>query len=318
MKASHSMLVIFSILSCSFFSSELYAEEVKDKTHYIRHEGRERSYIVHLPENYNPQTKHPLVIALHGGGGKAKHFNRSTRSRFNELANSENFILVYPQGVNKSWNDNSKRDTLGYARRWNVDDVGFLRKMIEKLENDYAVNPDHIFACGISNGGLMSLTLAVELPEKIKAIGMVASNFSEEQANEMTNDSKFSMMMIHGDKDFLFPYGEGEIMVFKKSRGKVLGVKKSIELLCEINGNNTNGIGRELPNPSAKDGCKAEHIVYPNLDNPELKIELIRVKGGGHTWPGGTQYLPKKLVGRVSRDFNACDALWEFFKATMN
>ncbi len=318
MKALHYPVLLIALLFGSLFSSELYAEDGKDETYYIQHEDRERSYIVHLPKNYTSEKSHPLVIAMHGGGGKAKHFNRSTRSRFNELADEENFILVYPQGVNKSWNDNSKRDTLGYARRFNVDDVGFLRKMIEKLENDFAVDSENIFACGISNGGLMSLTLAVKLPERIKAIGMVASNFSEEQANEMTSDSRFSMIMIHGDGDFLFPYEEGEIKVFRKSRGKVLGVRKSIELLCEINGNNPNGIGRELPNFSDKDGCTAEQIVYPNPDSPGLKIELIRVKGGGHTWPGGTQYLPKKMIGRVSRDFNACDALWEFFKGTMN
>lgn len=318
MKTSHYLLLALSIFTSSSFSSEMYAEATKDQIYYIQHQGRERSYIVHLPKNYTQEKNHPLVIALHGGGGRAKHFNRSTRSRFNDLADAENFILVYPQGVNKSWNDNSKRDTLGYARRWNVDDVGFLKKMIIKLEKDYAVDSDHIFACGISNGGLMSLTLAVELPDTIKAIGMVASNFSEEQAKEMTPQSQFSLIMIHGDKDFLFPYEAGEIIVFKKSRGKVLGVRKSIELLCEINGNNTNGIGRNLPDTNTKDGCTTEQIVYPNLDDPNLKIELLRVKGGGHTWPGGTQYLPKKMIGRVSRDFNACDALWEFFESTMN
>jgi polyhydroxybutyrate depolymerase len=300
------------------FSSEIAAKNLKDKAYFIQHEGRERAYIVHLPENYSEEKNHPLVIALHGGGGKAKHFNRSTRSRFNQLADEENFILVYPQGVNKSWNDNSKRDTLGYARRWKVDDVGFIRKMIQKLENDYAIDSENIFACGISNGGLMSLTLAVELPEKIKAIGMVASNFSEEQSKEMNRESQFSMIMIHGDKDPIFPYQEAEIIVFKKSRGKVLGVKKSIELLCEINGNTPNGVGQELPNTHTKDGCTVMQIIYPNPNNPNLKIELIRVKGGGHTWPGGTQYLPKKLIGRVSRDFNACDALWEFFESTIH
>ncbi|MEM7085839.1 MAG: alpha/beta hydrolase-fold protein [Bacteroidota bacterium] len=306
-----STIVLFVVLSS-------FSSEIKDKEQSLLHEGRERTFLVHLPKHYNPQTKYPLVIALHGGGGTAKRFNRSTNRRFNELADEENFILVYPQGVKKSWNDNHKRDTLGKARRLNVDDVGFLLKMIEKLESDYSVDAAHIFACGISNGGLMSLTLAAEIPEKIKAIGMVASNFSEEQVKEMTTASPFSMIMIHGDEDPIFPYQEAEIMVFKKSRGRVLGVKKSIQFLAGINGNNTNGIVRMLPDISSTDGCTTEQVVYPNPKDPSLKIELIRVKGGGHTWPGGKQYLPKKMIGRVSRDFNACDALWEFFKATIN
>ena len=164
----------------------------------------------------------------------------------------------------------------------------------------------------------MSLTLAAELPEKIKAIGMVASNFSQAQVDEMQMARPFSMIMIHGTQDFIFPYDEGVIKVFKKTRGKVLGVKKSIDFLCTINGNQTTGIVRALPNPSNLDGCTSEQIVYPHPDNSKYRIELIKVIGGGHTWPGGTQYLPKKLIGRVSRDFNACDALWELFEGTMN
>ncbi|MEM7185308.1 MAG: alpha/beta hydrolase-fold protein [Bacteroidota bacterium] len=315
MNAPNSIARILLLVCLIFVSSESIAQRDKDQSFSLEHGGRERTFFLHLPADYSPNSTYPLVIALHGGGGKAKLFNRSTRRRFNELADIEKFIVVYPQGVKKSWNDNSKRDTLGYARRWKVDDVGFIRKMIDQLEAEYSIDPSHIFACGISNGGLMSLTLAVELPEKIKAIGMVASNFSEAQSMEMDASSKFSMIMIHGDQDRIFPYEEGEIKVFRKTRGKVLGVQKSIELLCEINGNNPNGVGRELPDPSANDGCTAEQIVYPNTNDPSLKIELIRVKGGGHTWPGGTQYLPKSMVGRVSRDFNACDALWTFFES---
>ena len=306
-------LVATIFVMVSSFSSET----IKDKKQNLVHDGRVRTFFVHLPKNYTPQTKYPLVIALHGGGGTAKAFNRGTRGRFNELADKEDFILVYPQGVKKSWNDNNKRDTLGKARKLNIDDVGFLRKMIQKLENDYSVDSNNIFACGISNGGLMSQTLAAELPEKIKAIGMVASNFSKAQTDEMQSATPFSMIVIHGTEDPLFPYEEGVIQVFKKSRGRVLGVKKSIFFLAAINGNDTIGIVRSLPNPVLMDGCTTEQIVYPNPKNPNYKIELIKVIGGGHTWPGGTQYLPKKLVGRASKDFNACDALWEFFESTI-
>jgi len=308
------IFVLGSFVVLSSFTSEI----LKDKKESVLHDERVRTYLVHLPKNYNAQQAYPLVIAMHGGGGTAKSFNRSTRNRFNELADEENFILVYPQGVKRSWNDNNKRDTLGKARKLNIDDVGFIKKMIAKLEIDYAVNSDAIFACGISNGALMSLTLAVELPEKIKAIGMVASNFSEVQVAEMQDSAPFSMVMIHGTEDPIVPYEEGVIKVFKSTRGKVLGVRKSIAFLSSINGNQPNGIARALPNPAHLDGCTTEQIVYPNPVNPDHKIELINVIGGGHTWPGGQQYLPKKIVGRVSRDFNACDALWEFFESLVD
>lgn len=314
MKIIRLVFVLASFIIASSFSTETK----RDKKQTLIHDGRVRTYLVHLPKKYISQNNYPLVIALHGGGGTAKSFNRSTRGRFNDLADEENFILVYPQGVKRSWNDNNKRDTLGKARKLNIDDVGFIKKMIENLEVDYAVDSNNIFACGISNGGLMSLTLATELPENIKAIGMVASNFSAEQLTVMQKAKPFSMIMIHGTSDPIFPYSEGEIKVFKQRRGRVIGVRKSIAFLCAINGNQTTGLVRALPDLATLDGCTSEQIVYPNLVNPNYKIELINVIGGGHTWPGGTQYLPKKLIGRVSRDFNACDALWEFFEGIMN
>ncbi|MEL6809730.1 MAG: PHB depolymerase family esterase [Bacteroidota bacterium] len=290
----------------------------QDEKHSLWHEGRLRTYWVHLPKDYTPQNNYPLVLALHGGGGTAKRFNRSTRSRFNELADEENFVLVYPQGVKKSWNDNRKRDTLGAARKLDIDDVGFIEKMIAALETDYSINSNAIFSCGISNGGLMSLTLATALPGKIKAIGMVASNFSEAQAQEMENASPFSCLIIHGTEDPIFPYEEGDITIFKQRRGKVLGFEKSLELMRNLNGNFTPAIVRVIPNSSKKDGCTAVYSTFPNPNNPHWKLDAITVIGGGHTWPGGTQYLPKKFIGKTSRDFNACDSLWEFFKSTID
>ena len=313
MKPFHFFIVVVSFVLFSSFSSEL----LKDKKETLVHDGIKRSYLVHLPKNYTPTKTYPLVLALHGGSGTAKRFNRSTRNRFNELADEEGFILVYPQGVQKSWNDNNKRNQLGAARKQNIDDVGFIRKMIEKLESNYPIQSKNIFSCGISNGGLMSQTLAAQLPEKIKAIGMVASNFSQAQVDEMQDSKPFSIIMINGTEDPIFPYSEGEIKVFKKSRGKVIGVKKSIKFMLKLNGNEQSGLSRTLPNPSIDDGCSTIQTVYPNPENPNLRVEQIDVIGGGHTWPGGYQYLPKKLVGRVSKDFNACDAIWTFFKSLL-
>lgn len=307
--------VLFAFLFGIFNSHA--TEATKDKTQTLLHNGLKRSYIVHLPENYSPTQKYPLVFALHGGGGTAKSFNRSTRGRFNKLADQENFILVYPQGIEKLWNDHPNRITAGNAAPKTTDDVGFIETLITKLEAGYSIDSNNIFSCGISNGGLMSLTLAVELPNKIKAIGMVSSNFSVIKAAEMKNAQPFSALIIHGTEDSIFPYEPGEIRVFKQRRGHVLGAIGSIKLMCDINGNNLSGTTQDLPNPVLKDRCTATRTVFPNVENPALKLELITVKGGGHTWPGGFQYLPKKIVGRVSKDFNACDALWTFFKSTM-
>jgi len=273
-----------------------------------------------LPDNYSENKTYPLVIALHGGNGKAKKFNKSTKGRFNKLSNEEEFIVVYPQGIDKSWNDNNKRNPYGEARTQNIDDVGFIAKMISTLESKYSIDSANIFACGISNGGLMSATLATKLPNKIKAIGMVSSNFSKVHYEEMQAETpqSFSIIIIQGTQDPIFPYTEGEISFFKQRRGKIIGAEKSITYMINLNGNSSKGIETKLKNTAPFDGCKSTHIIYPNTEHPNLKVELIKIVGGGHTWPGGHQYLPKKIIGNVTRDFNAADKLWEFFKSTLN
>ena len=91
-------LLAISFLLCFNFNFS----QIKET---LTHDGYERSWIAILPKDYTPQKSYPLVIALHGGGGTAKQLMTSTKKRFNKLADSEGFIVVYPQGVKKSWND---------------------------------------------------------------------------------------------------------------------------------------------------------------------------------------------------------------------
>jgi polyhydroxybutyrate depolymerase len=311
------MKKLFLAFTIALFSLNTTSSQIKKS---VFHDKHLRTWLTHLPENYQESKSYPLVIALHGGNGKAKKFNKSTKGRFNKLSNKEEFIVVYPQGIDKSWNDNSKRNLYGEARTQNIDDVGFIAKMISTLESKYSIDSAHIFACGISNGGLMSATLATKLPNKIKAIGMVSSNFSKVHYEEMQAETPqpFSIIIIQGTQDPIFPYTEGEISFFKQRRGHIIGAEKSIAFMNKLNGNSSEGIETELENYAPFDGCKSTHIVYPNDINPNLKVELIKIVGGGHTWPGGHQYLPKKIIGAVTRDFNAADKLWKFFKSTMD
>jgi len=285
---------------------------------HLFHDNYKRTWLTHLPENYSQDKTYPLVIALHGGGGNARQLINNTRRRFNELANRDGFIVVYPQGIRKSWNDNSTRDQNGFARKKDIDDVGFIAKMIAQLENNYNINPNAIFACGISNGGLMSQTIAMALPEKIKAIGLVASNFGKNQIEKDIEVRPFSVLFIHGVDDPVFPYKEGEIGVFNKSRGKVLGIEKSISYMLTLNGNSEAPKVSDVEN-FEDDCCTSEHLVYENLSNSNLKVELIKIYGGGHTWPGAKeQRIITRIVGSTTQDFSACDKLWDFFKSTMH
>lgn len=202
--------------------------QFRTETAYLNFEGYDRSYLIFIPENYSPQLKYPVVFVLHGGGGNAKGLVKTTRARFNQLANRDGFIVVYPNGIEKSWNDGA-RDNFGVARKLNINDVGFIEKIIDDLNSKISVDLKNIFACGISNGGFMAQRLAFELSDKIKGIGVVAANLSVVQSGQKYPENPVPVILINGTNDSLVPYNGGFVHVFRQKRGEVLSVEESIK-----------------------------------------------------------------------------------------
>ena len=254
---------------------------------------------------------------MHGGGGKAKGMIRLTRARFNQLANRDGFIVVYPQGIGKSWND-GVRDTFGVARNLNIDDVGFIEMVIKDLDIKINVDHENIFVCGISNGGFMAQRLAFELSNKIKGIGVVAANLSVVQSTKELPEHPVPAIFINGTNDPLVPYNGGPVTVLKQKRGMILSVEQTLAVWKRINHCNMIVSESTFPDINQKDGCNAIKTIYQNPENLKQKVEAIKIKGGGHTWPGTKQYLPKHVIGNTNRDFNGCDEIWSFFKSIMN
>ena len=120
----------------------------------------------------------PLVIALHGGGGSGIGMVALTLGGFNVLSERERFIVVYPDGIGKNWNDG--RGLLRYrAQRENIDDVGFISALIDHLAKKYNIDRKRVYITGMSNGAIMSYRLACELADKIAAIAPVAGLMPE-------------------------------------------------------------------------------------------------------------------------------------------
>ena len=287
----------------------------RTETKVLRIENLERSFEIFIPRNYHPSKDYSLVFVLHGGAGTGKKMLKYTRAQFNKLATRENFIVVYPNGIGKSWNDGA-RDTLAEARKQNIDDVQFFREMINHLEQKYSVNASQIFACGISNGGFMVQRLAYEMPEKIKAIAVVAANLSIVQWQKPRPEKPVSVLFINGTADPLVPYNGGHVTVFKQKRGEILSVDNSVKIWKEINNCNIKTKDIDFPDVDKSDACTAHKTCWINSKNSKIKVALVRTENGGHTWPGTNTYLPKRIIGNTNGDFNACTEIWEFFKST--
>jgi len=174
--------ILFVVFLASILCLTTILTGCVSKTDYIVHDGKRRFYTVHLsyridlPSSYNSSNSYPLVFVFHGGGGNGNNIEDTTN--FTKKADEQGFIVVYPYGtglLNKfllTWNCGF---CCGYALRNNIDDVGFIRQLYEYIASKYSINPNMVYATGISNGGIMTYLVGAELSDIFAAIAPVAA-----------------------------------------------------------------------------------------------------------------------------------------------
>jgi polyhydroxybutyrate depolymerase len=273
--------------------------------------GTIRSYKLHVPAGITGNIKVPLILVLHGGGGTADKIEKG--SCYNEIADREKSIVVYPQGYKNQWNDGRNVESIP-TQRLNTDDVGFINALIDTLCRHYPVDIRRIYATGPSNGGFMSTRLGCELGNKLAAIAPVISTFPKQLMEYCHPVRPMPVLLINGTADPLVPYNGGFVSFGKETRGEVLSTDETISFWVNNNKCNPAPVKTTLQDPDKNDGCWAEKYVYKG-SNDGGEVILIRINGGGHTIPGGKQYMPKRMVGNVCGDFVAEEMIWEFFKS---
>ncbi|HEY4742160.1 MAG TPA: PHB depolymerase family esterase [Candidatus Acidoferrales bacterium] len=268
--------------------------------------GRTRNYSFHTPKNYDSAKPWPLIFVIHGRLGTGEGMARI--AHFDEFAESNGIIAVYPNGVDHSWNDG--RGT-GPAGRKGVDDVAFFSAMLDKIESSYSIDASRVYATGLSNGGFMSYDLACNLAARIAAIAPVGATFSVPLSQQCHPARAISVLAINGTDDPLVPYTGGEMK--RGSGGMILSAEDSAKAWARLDGCSATATQDTLPAKSP-DGLETRREIYSGC-HQNSAVALYSVVGGGHTWPGGKQYLPQFLVGKTSRDFAANEVIWQFFQA---
>ena len=277
----------------------------------------ERTFRIHIPPAYKKSTSPALVIALHGKGGNGESMILLTRKGFNKLADRDGFIVVYPDGIELNWNDGRMdEESNDRAHRENINDVAFISALIDSMIVNYNVNPKSVYVTGISNGAIMSYRLACELSQKITAIAPVDGNSPFKLFPEWSPALPVSLLAINNINDPLVPYEGGDIYGhFHRVRlGRVLSVEESISYWVKRNGCSPIPALSEEPDTSPSDGTRVLRKHFADGASG-TEVILYSIYGGGHTWPGGFQYLPVWLIGKTCRDFEACDVIWSFFKS---
>ena len=273
-------------------------------------DGLKRTYHVYLPNSQDKPL--PLVFLLHGGGGSAKAMEKLTQEGFNALAEKEGFIVVYPEAVEKHWNDGRALQRW-LSQREKIDDIGFLSALIEHLSREHRIDKRRIYATGISNGGLMSYRLACELTYQIAAIAAVASSMGENLSLSCSPSRPISVLIINGIEDPLVPWEGGEIRLGPWGLGRVLSTSNTVKFWVGRNLCASSPLISWEPDRDPQDGTRVRKEVYASC-RKGTEVILYAVIGGGHTWPGGYQYLGEWIVGKTSRDIDANEVIWGFFK----
>jgi len=262
-------------------------------TDYIVHDGQRRffnvrlPYKITLPSSYDSSNSYPLVFVFHGGGGNANNIEDTTN--FTKKADEEEFIVVYPYGTGKlnkkllTWNCGF---CCGYALENNIDDVGFIRSLYEHIENEYSINPNMVYATGISNGGIMTYQVGAELSDIFAAIAPVAAQIGGQATidDELWQipqpDNPVSVIAFNGMNDTRVPYNGGRPLEANAHVYSWLSTNESISFWVEQNECDTT-----LERNISESGNIIIDTYEEGIDNTEVK--LVTIVDGTHSWPGG-------------------------------
>jgi polyhydroxybutyrate depolymerase len=279
------LLVLLSGFSCLKAQTTVVDSFIVD--------GIYRSYRLYIPASFNAATR-PLILNMHGLGSNA--IEQQYYGNFMPIADTAGFYVVMPEGTSISgttyWN-------VGFPGSGNVDDVKFLSVLIDTLARRYPVDKSRVYATGMSNGGYMAHLLGVSLNNKIAAIASVAGSIVPTVFASANAGRAVPAMQIHGTADATVPYG-----------GFAYGVPVDslIAFWLRNNGCNTIPLQTAVPNTNTTDGCTADHFVWSGGSGGST-VELFRVNGGAHSWPGAPAVL-----GVTNQDFSASAEIWRFFR----
>lgn len=273
-------------------------------------ESRDRSYTV-----YRPQTQveaPPVVFVLHGSQGDGAGARAMMAYEFDRLAEEHGFLVVYPDGFESHWNGCRAAGPYA-ANELDVDDVGFLKAIVERLVETDSADADRVFATGVSNGGHMSIRLALEAPGFVRAVApIVAALPSGENLGCSESGEPAAVFLINGTEDPMNPFEGGTVALFGVwgNRGTVHSTPETIAYFAGLAGYEGDPEIRQVPDVRPDDGSRILEHRFAAPGKPE--VVLWAVEGGGHTVPHPRMRFPR-IIGATNADVNAAHEIWAFF-----
>ena len=233
----------------------------------FQHDAIERVAWIHVPENYDSTTALPVVLNFHGYGGYATAHAATTGMR--ATSDSFQFLLVYPQGSLLGTDPHWNNALPGPDNKSDADDLGFTSELLRLLDSAFLIDRERVYACGYSNGGMMSYALGCYLNNEIAAVASISGCLGDTSAT-CAPQHPTATLNIHGTNDDVIAYNGSSEIISAPDAVAFWAVK-----------NNTQAIPTNTT--SATTSYDVEHIRYEQGDS-NVTAEHIKVLGGGHVW----------------------------------
>jgi polyhydroxybutyrate depolymerase len=269
-------------------------------------DNHQRRYLVHYPPQYDATRAWPLVLSFHGSNSNGQIQLEFTA--MNETADREGFVIVYPFGTGERerllfWNAGN---CCGFAHKQQVDDVAFVRALLDQLVQEVNIDPNRVYAAGMSNGAMMAYRLGSEMADVFAAIAPVAGPMGTETCHP---SQPVSVIHFHGSDDEFVPV-EGGVGRRSVTGTHHFSLEHTIHAWVQANNCPPQPVTETITNVH-DDGTTTVRSTYgPGRDGAEVVVYLI--EGAGHIWPGRP---PRPhYLGKTTYNINANDIIWEFFQ----
>lgn len=268
--------------------------------------GGTYTYRLYLPKDFAKGA--PLVMVLHGSGQNGAQIRSETGYGFERLADQHGFGVVYPSGKSFDWNDCSKTgDFLVNGRE--LDDVHYLNTLVDTLIAAHGFAQHRVFATGVSAGGFMSLRLALESPDRFRAVAAVSANVpAADNFKCKPVAQSASVLLMNGTADTIVPYTGGEVELWGLffQNGQVLSSAESAEFFI-VQNKLPGAAKREVPLPGVQNVQTTQW-----RDQGRFEVELVTIVDGGHGMPQPHWQRPR-ILGPSPMEPNGPELIWQFF-----
>ncbi len=290
------------LVAASILVVMLHPHDGAAAVHTLVVDGVSRTYSVYMPSSYKTYVPAPILLVFHGAGSNSEAMAGLTG--LDKVAERAGFLVVYPQGIDYRWH--AGLDTGSAAAQ--VNDLGFVRALLTRLESDYSVDRQRVYATGFSNGAFFTQRLACAMTTDFAAVASVSGQMSQALSKVCKPTRPISVLLVHGTDDPIVPYDGDSV---PGSRGTLLSVAATAAFWKHADACPGRGASVKLPDASPADGTHVQRETHAGCA-AGTEVTLYTVKHGGHTWPDGPQYDEVSNIGKVSHALDASATIWEF------